>query len=50
MTQSEDDLDLSGVRTRKQRGKRQSLEKSIVAHKKARKSSTVSFIIYMQRS
>lgn len=43
MTQSEDDLDVSGVRTRRQRarsGKRQSLEKLMVASKKARKSST----------
>jgi hypothetical protein len=42
MTQSEDDLDISGVRTRRQRGKRPSLEHKIVSTKKARKSSTVS--------
>lgn len=46
MTQSEDDLDVSGVRTRRQRAsaKRQSLEQPvIVSSKKARRSSTVCY-------
>jgi len=41
MTQSEDDLDVSGIRTRRGRPKRPSLEQTSFSMKKKRKSGNV---------